>query len=260
MSVVEDEKPKTATEENEPKTNDHGAHGLIDDREWRHKRQERHHRYNSHDEHAGPKHSLVTKFGTVDVPSDIEIAERNGLMLHMLYDRLVTSDSVVVLILCGIPGCGKTTFAKKLCAVLPPSSRWESFNQDALGSRTAVEHHSSVALGRRHSVIIDRCNFDRSQRKTWIRLADQFQADCVICLVMENYLNFELCSDRAFKRGDDGVHDGDTDWSSVCSSMAKQFQYPVIQEGFSGIYHCRDSADTDLFIGAFSDMNTEDKK
>jgi adenylate kinase family enzyme len=42
-----------------------------------------------------------------------------------------------MLVLVGLPGSGKTTFATKLAATLP---EWKRVNQDDLGSRPACEH------------------------------------------------------------------------------------------------------------------------
>lgn len=37
-------------------------------------------------------------------------------------------------------------------------------------------------LDQRHSVIVDRCNFDRDQRRTWIDLANHYKVpiDCIV--------------------------------------------------------------------------------
>jgi hypothetical protein len=43
--------------------------------------------------------------------------------------------------------------------------------QDTLGSRSSCEQAARRALFEGRHVIVDRCNFDSSQRSTWVRLA-----------------------------------------------------------------------------------------
>lgn len=45
-----------------------------------------------------------------------------------------------------------------------------------LGSRRACEEAAAAALMLRQDVVIDRCNFDASQRATWLHLARQHRA------------------------------------------------------------------------------------
>jgi predicted kinase len=64
-----------------------------------------------------------------------------------------------VLVMVGIPGSGKSTIANELVAM-----GWERVNQDDLGSRRVCETRMEDALKRGKSVVVDRCNFDISQR------------------------------------------------------------------------------------------------
>jgi hypothetical protein len=104
------------------------------------------------------------------------------------------------------------------------------------------------------SIIIDRCNFDASQRGHWISIAKE-SADrkiSVFGLVLPNYDDVEFCSVRAFQRGDDGIHEAGTDWRKVCNRMKKDFQLPTLDEGFQGIYYSTSEDDTTAIIQVLS--------
>jgi hypothetical protein len=142
-----------------------------------------------------------------------------------------------------------------------------------LKSRDKVLEFTSEALMKGDSVIIDRCNFDSVQRRHWTKLADekqaelQFQYECgkalslpdnyqlsstgntyprifKLCLVLPNFKDVEFCANRAFSRGDDGVHAVGTDWSFVCHRMNAEFHMPSIdEENFDALHVCVDEND-----------------
>jgi predicted kinase len=49
-------------------------------------------------------------------------------------------------------------------------------------SRKACEMNTKKFLTKHQNVIVDRCNFDRDQRRTWIDLANHYQipVDCIV--------------------------------------------------------------------------------
>lgn len=185
---------------------------------------------------------------------------RNNLATIDLLSEM-HQNSVIMIVLCGIPGCGKSTFADYLVKQLQQIcvDRWISFNQDRLGSRMCVIERTSDSLRSRQCVIIDRCNFNVSQREHWIKLAQDFIIDAVVCLVLPEYDNTALCITRAFDRSDsDGIHHADTDWNKVCLRMKSEFQLPVLNEGFSGVYICKSHDDLVAFIDALKRASTRE--
>lgn len=83
-----------------------------------------------------------------------------------------------VLILVGIQGSGKSTFSK-----LFTKSGWARVSQDDLGTRIKCEQFTVEYLKQGRSVVVDRCNFDRTQRHHWI---GKF---CILCsIAVENLI------------------------------------------------------------------------
>lgn len=71
-----------------------------------------------------------------------------------------------VLLLVGLPGSGKTTFALRLVE----GGGWVRVSQDDVGgSRAAVERSFMEALESGHAVVVDRCNCTVQQRRWFIR-------------------------------------------------------------------------------------------
>lgn len=169
---------------------------------------------------------------------------------------LLDSSSQVVVILCGIPGCGKSTYARNLIGRLPApyQSQWVIANQDTLGTRQSVIHVARQSLESGKSVIIDRCNFNETQRAHWVDIAYEYNVAATIGVVMPNHTNLQLCIERATARGISDGHAADINWRGVCMRMQQDFQYPTMAEGFTGIFHCQNEDDLTCFANSIADI------
>lgn len=159
----------------------------------------------------------------------------------------------VMLLLVGIPGSGKTTFAQALVqrSLLPGSPcRWVSVNQDTAaqgkrGTRAQCIRAATDALKSGDCVVIDRCHCDPEQRSSFLLLAHQHRAPAH-ALVMA--LPREACLRRAAARtGHPGGVQG-PGAAQVVNAMAGQLAkpggMPRPEEGFGSI--CAAKSDEDV--------------
>ena len=155
-----------------------------------------------------------------------------------------------LVVLVGVPGCGKTTLAERVLAATavggpagagggppPPPQVLCRVSQDDLGSRQACEAHAERALERGHHVIIDRCNFSSEQRSTWTRLKRTMEQR-LRCKIPYYAIFFKadvrLCMERVAQRkghpslnGADGAH--------VVQRFSKDLSPPERREHFDDV-------------------------
>ncbi len=186
-----------------------------------------------------------------------EYLAQNRFVLSSILD--VPVDERLILILCGIPGSGKSTLANR---IVNETVKFKAVCQDVLGRREIVFSSAQTILDDGDSVIIDRCNFNTIQRSHWLKLSKLNNNVKVICLIMPDYLNVDVCSTRAFNRKDE-FHGENEDWEKICGIMKNDFQFPTFDEGISFIFECKDASDLDEFVFALAargDLSDEDSK
>lgn len=84
----------------------------------------------------------------------------------------------ILLILVGLVGSGKSTLAQSLSTQLD----WTRVCQDDLGDRRSCEGRVERALREGKDVVVDRVNFDATQRQHFLRLAgDGVETWCIVC-------------------------------------------------------------------------------
>lgn len=96
-----------------------------------------------------------------------------------------------VIILSGIPGSGKSSFAKKY-------PTYTVISQDELGSRSECLKAFRQALNEQKNIIVDRCNINRMQRLLWIKEAQKFGVTDINCVYFD--VNPETCVKRISER------------------------------------------------------------
>ncbi|CEH12182.1 POLYNUCLEOTIDE KINASE-3'-PHOSPHATASE [Ceraceosorus bombacis] len=102
-----------------------------------------------------------------------------------------------LLVLCGVVGSGKSSFAQSLCSLQRP--RYIRASQDVLGDRRSVISLVSQHLSQRSNVVVDRTNADASQRAYWLDLGQQYGAKTDI-IVFDT--PFSTCQARLRARKD----------------------------------------------------------
>ncbi|GJE91124.1 hypothetical protein PsYK624_072730 [Phanerochaete sordida] len=138
-----------------------------------------------------------------------------------------TQNERKVLILVGLVGSGKSTFAEALQAYLPQFRRC---SQDELGDRRAVEALARSSLRDGLSVCIDRTNVDPQQRLTWVRIAREFPGTLV--WVLEFDTPYEICEQRLMTRTSHPTITSPELAISVLQRFRSQYQSPQLWEGF----------------------------
>lgn len=111
-----------------------------------------------------------------------------------------------MILLVGIPGSGKSTFAKNVVALNPSV---KIFSQDAhaipqkrIGGKSEMmfalkKELNSRSLVSNMSIIIDRCNFNKSQRSEFIDIAKSQRLQII---VVEFVISEEVCREKMVKR------------------------------------------------------------
>jgi adenylate kinase family enzyme len=147
-----------------------------------------------------------------------------------------------MIVLVGIPGCGKTTFTNQLVQTMP--HKFVRISQDVLGSR-----HKCVAL-LRHILnannntnndnnnnllcpIIDRCNFDYKQRKTWYEIGKGYDNNLPIHVIVLDHVPIQVCISRVKQRQNhetlSSSSQDPTAISKIIHQVHKQLQYPPVR-------------------------------
>mmetsp|Transcript_32663 Transcript_32663/g.128335 ORF Transcript_32663/g.128335 Transcript_32663/m.128335 type:complete len:220 (-) Transcript_32663:1739-2398(-) len=139
-----------------------------------------------------------------------------------------------VLVLVGIPGSGKSTFANRLV-----ERGWVRVCQDVLGTRTECERVATLSVMEGKSIVIDRCNFNSKQREPWGRIAKS--GKCPIGTVVFA-LAWETCLERVQDRA---YHETLTPEKAekVVRRMASEMHLPSQREGFDFCRIIRTKAD-----------------
>lgn len=135
-----------------------------------------------------------------------------------------------VIILTGLPGCGKSTVATQW---FPNYTR---INQDELGDRQACIESMRNALERNFDVIVDRTNVTRDQRKHWIDLALGYGAESLTSIFLD--VPEEECIARIDLRKDHPTIKEDMPLEkkkSIVYSFNRTLQIPSLTEGFKTI-------------------------
>ncbi len=125
-----------------------------------------------------------------------------------------------ILLLVGIPGSGKSHFASGL---EKKSRKFVRINQDLLGDRRACEDLARRVLADGKIAVIDRCNFDLSQREVWMKIACEKRVQCE-CIVFTH--NRDECIRRCqLRRGHETVRPDDA--IRVVSRISSIFRPPI---------------------------------
>ena len=151
----------------------------------------------------------------------------------------VVNKELEVIILMGVPGSGKTTFAWNFPEHI-------HINQDRLGNRNDCINAAKRALSHGKSIVIDRTNISRSQRKYFLDVAKDYGAK-TFCI----FLDFPAveCIERVKGRKEHETLPASTPESKIIEVVSKfnnNLELPQYYEGFIEIFHTVDFNDPDF--------------
>ncbi|KAI0646648.1 AAA domain-containing protein [Trametes meyenii] len=149
-------------------------------------------------------------------------------------EPLLRGGQNIVLILVGLIGSGKSTFAQALEQYFPEVRRC---SQDDLGDRRSVESLARRSLRNGLSVCIDRTNFDESQRATWISLAREYSPVQPWIIVFDT--PYEICAARIEERAGHPTITSPELGIQVLKRFQSQYQPPMPHEGYTRILHLK---------------------
>jgi bifunctional polynucleotide phosphatase/kinase len=135
-----------------------------------------------------------------------------------------------IIIMMGFPGSGKSTYIKNNYKDI------EVINQDELGSKQKCIERAYKLLRKDKSIIIDRTNITRNQRKIWIDLAKEFKLEAPTLIFMD--LDPKICYYRICSRLD---HPIITKFMSlerkqiIIDKFIKYLELPELNEGFKSV-------------------------
>jgi predicted kinase len=160
----------------------------------------------------------------------------NGLNLRIGYVR------PTFIMLVGIPGSGKSTYAEKLTNEFTKHISSDAIRKELYGDESCQDDHSRVfnlmhertieALKNGYDVVYDATNITRKSRLSILKqLPAYVEKKCVIVWAPISY-----CVSRDLRRG---RHVGE----EVIDKMLKRFEAPFYDEGFDSIFIYRTSND-----------------
>lgn len=149
-----------------------------------------------------------------------------------------------MMVLIGLPGSGKSTFAKRLT-----SYGWKRVNQDELGNRKKCEALTIRYLEEGKNVIIDRCNIDFQQRSTWVLLANQYEVKRVTAVMLNTPK--ELCKSRVLVRKNHPTIGPGARGVGIIDQFGGDLKEPSLTEGFTDVLKINSEEEFELIVQQF---------
>lgn len=147
-----------------------------------------------------------------------------------------------VLMLCGLPASGKSTFAKALVAEQPEF--FIRVNRDEMRGKGEVDRALAAALqpylktlnsrkapATTRCIVIDNCHVTATKRREWLEAVHRLPTLCV-------YFDrpVDVCKLRVSQRLDHPTIPAGTAGIPIIESMVRQWERPELSEGFAGVH------------------------
>lgn len=155
------------------------------------------------------------------------------LKKYQLFDKLkylpIKNSDPRLIMLCGLPCSGKTTFANELMLSYFKSNicNFIHINADELGYSESVRLFNSNAKS--NIIILDMCNHIQTKRTEWINDYKSLTSNEIICIYWSN--DKSLCINRLESR-----ENHDMTNPNVIKEMSLKYKYPSLEENIDKIF------------------------
>jgi predicted kinase len=170
--------------------------------------------------------------------SEAEQMLTSGSSLDKGRPKAAAPNRVRLVVLVGLPGSGKSTFAEQFA-----DAGWAVVCQDVLGNRKACEEAADAALAAGRQVVVDRTNIDTTQRAHWLRIAHAHGIGPrgIVCVHLDPPPR--ECERRVLARTGHPTLPPTPQSAGVVRSFRRALQRPSEAEGFARVLVVRSDAD-----------------
>jgi predicted kinase len=167
-----------------------------------------------------------------------------------------------VLVLCGLPGAGKSTFCLELIRQFPSSVR--HINQDELGGKETESAWSAAAMSAardgRIVAVLDKCNLKQAKRKSAYACLDPASRSKITLVYFS--MGVDACADRAAARKD---HIGEVTGEGarrIVQDEAQKCEAPVSasSEGVGSMHVVQDDDDALALLRSWGCAEAEEER